>query len=87
MIEVHILPGKPHILEGKARATGKEFRIVEQAAYAVLSDGSAAAFTVQPPRDGQPYGAGKYALDPASFYVRDGKLSFSPKLVAVGGTK
>lgn len=87
MIEIHILPGKPHVNEGKSNKTGRDYRIVEQAAFAVLSDGSAVAFSIQPQRDQAPYAPGKYALDPASFYVRDGKLSFSPKLATVGGTK
>lgn len=87
MLQVTIPPGNPHINEGKAKATGLPYRIVEQAAFAVLADGSAAAFMIQPPRDADPYKPGTYALDPASFFVRDGKLSFSPKLAPVGGSK
>lgn len=89
MLQVTILPGKPHINEGKAKATGQPYRIVEQAAYAVWPDGVGCSFTVQPPRDAEPYKPGTYALDPTSLFVRDGKLQLSPKLVpvVVGGSK
>jgi hypothetical protein len=88
MLQITILPGKPHVNEGKAKATGLPYRIVEQAAFAVWPDGTAAAFSVQPPRDAEPYKPGTYALDAASLFVRDGKLQLAPKLVAVvGGTK
>lgn len=87
MLQVMILPGKPHINEGKSAKTGNAYRIVEQAAHAIFPDGTGAAFTIQPPRDGEPYKPGSYTLDPTSLYVRDGKLQLSPKLVAVGGSK
>lgn len=85
MIEIHILPGKPHIVEGTSSKNGKPYRIVKQAAYAVLQDGSASSFTIQPGRDQTPYPPGKYTLAADSFYERDGQLSFTPKLVSVGG--
>lgn len=85
MIEVHILPGKPHIVEGVSPKSGKPYRIVKQAAYAVFHDGSAGSFTIQPGRDAQPYPSGRYTLGPDSFYERDGQLSFTPKLIPVAG--
>ena len=87
MLQITILPGKPHVNEGKAKATGLPYRIVEQAAHALFPDGTGVSFTIQPPRDGEPYPPGTYALDPSSLFVRDGKLQLSPKLKAVGGTK
>lgn len=85
MFEIHVLPGKPQINEGTSAKTGKPYRIVKQAAYAVFADGSAASFTIQPPRDAKEYPAGRYTLGPDSFYERDGQLSFTPKLVPVAG--
>lgn len=87
MFEIQVLPGKPVVVEGVSRKTGQPFRIVQQAAYVVFPDGTAAAFTLQPPRDEQPYPPGKYTIGPDSFYVRDGDLSFSakPHPVAAGG--
>jgi len=85
MIEIHVLPGKPHINEGTSSKTGKAYRIVKQAAYALFSDGTSASFTIQPSRDSQPYPPGRYTLGPDSFYERDGQLSFTPKLIPVAG--
>jgi len=81
--EVTILPGNPKVVEGKSRSTGLPFRIVEQAAHLLLPNGEGAAWMIQPPRDGEPYKPGRYTVDPSSFYVRDGKLAFSPKLIPV----
>lgn len=85
MIQIHILPGKPKVLEGVSSKTGKPYKIVQQAAACQLADGSAAAFMIQPPRDLPPYAAGQYTLGPDSIYVMDGELRFSAKLVPVSG--
>jgi hypothetical protein len=90
VIKVTILPGKPHVNEGISKKSGQAYRIVEQAAFCVLPNGEGAAFTVQPPRDAQPYAAGEYTIGPDSFYVRDGQLQFAPKLLpaaAAGGAR
>ena len=88
MLQITILPGKPHVNEGISAKTKQPYRIVEQAAHVMFQNGEGASFTIQPPRDAEPYKPGTYALDlTSSFFVRDGKLSFSPKLVTVGGTK
>jgi hypothetical protein len=88
MITVQILPVKPSINEGKAKATGKDYRIVKQAALFLDSKGEAHAISVQPPRDAQPYAPGNYTIGPDSFYERDGELRFIPRLVAgAGGAK
>ena len=83
MLQIQVLPGKPVVLEGVSRKSGQPFRIVQQAAYVIFPDGTAASFTVQPPRDGGPFPPGSYTIGPDSFYVRDGDLAFSPKLVPV----
>lgn len=85
MIEVHILPGNPHVNEGTSGKTGKPYRIVEQAAFAIFPDGASVSFSIQPPRGSSPYPQGKYTLAPGSLYVRDGKLQLSPVLLPVGG--
>lgn len=79
--EVQILPGKPKVVEGVSRKTGQAYKIVQQAAYLMLPDGTGAAWMIQPPRDADPYPPGKYSIDPASFWVQDGKLAFAPRLI------
>lgn len=89
MFKITILPGKPHVNEGISKKSGQAYRIVEQAAFALFPNGEGAAFTVQPPRDAQPYEPGEYTIGPDSFYVRDGALQFAPKLLraAAGGAR
>lgn len=90
MFKVTVLPGKPHVIEGKSRKTGQDYKIVEQGAYVLFPNGEGAAFTIQPPRDAEPYAPGEYTIGPDSFYVRDGALQFAPKLlkaVAAGGAR
>jgi len=89
MLEIQVLPGKPVVNEGVSKKSGQPYRIVQQAAFVVFPDGTSASFTVQPGRDAAPYPPGKYTLGPDCFYVRDGDLTFSPKLipVAAGGAK
>lgn len=84
MLQITVLPGKPHVQEGTSSKTGKAYRIVQQAAFVLFPNGEAAAFTLQPPRDSDPYEAGTYTLAPDSFYVRDGQLNLAPRLVRVG---
>jgi hypothetical protein len=89
MLQITILPGNPEVIEGVSQKTGKAYKIVKQAAFVQFPNGSVGAISIQPQRDQPPYKPGSYALDPTSFYPKDGALAFSPKLVpvAVGGTK
>jgi len=89
MLQFQVLPGNPEIIEGVSSKTGKPYRIVKQAAIVTFPNGTVSALSVQPGREQPPYKPGPYALDPSSFYPKDGTLAFSPKLVAlaVGGTK
>jgi len=87
MIQVQILPGNPEVIEGVSSKTGKPYKIVKQAAVVTFPNGTVGAISIQPPRDQPPYKPGAYALDPASFYPKDGTLAFSPKLAPVGGAK
>jgi len=87
MWKVHVLPGKPHTVEGIARATGKPYKIVTQAAAIEYPTGEVQSFGLRV-RDGdEPLKPGAYALAPESIYVRDGDLNVSPRLMAGGGTK
>lgn len=82
-MHVQILPVKPLVHEGKAKATGKDYRIVKQPALFFNSKGEAAAISIQPRRDAEPYVAGNYTISEESFYERDGELRFTPVLAVV----
>ena len=90
MLQIQVLPGKPVVLEGTSRKSGQAYKMVQQAAFIIFPDGTSASFTVQPKRDEPPYAPGQYTVGPDSFYVRDGELHFSPRLVPAspdGGRK
>lgn len=84
---VEVLPVKPVVNSGNAKATGKPYRIVKQAALFVNSKGEAAAISIQPPRDGDPYAPGKYTISEDSFYERDGELRFIPRLAGASSDR
>lgn len=87
---VIIAAGPPDIFSGKAKASGKDFTLVKQAAMLVHPDGKHESFTSLAPKekDGstKPYAPGKYALH-ARPYASGGELRLAPALVAVEGTK
>lgn len=86
-MHVQILPVKAAVNEGNAKATGKPYRIVKQAALFFNAKGEAAAISIQPPRDGEPYAPGNYTISEESFYERDGELRFIPRLLAASSDR
>lgn len=88
--QVTIPAAKPVIIEGVK--DGRPWRIVKQAALFTLPNGNVEGGSILAPRNkaGEhlPYAPGTYALAPESISVREGELTFTPRLVPVsGGTK
>ena len=84
MLQATFLPLKPSVREGVSAKDGKPWRMVTQAGYVTFSDGrqESVNFRVrQDKKTGQDIltPPGTYSLDPASFYLMDGDLAFSPK--------
>jgi hypothetical protein len=84
-IEITIIPGAPQLIEGISQKTGREYRILKQAALVKWPNGIISALSIQPPRGQDAYKPGRYALAPDSFYPKDGALAFSCKLLPAGG--
>lgn len=94
MLQITVLPFKPQVLEGVSGKTGKPYRMIRQAAVVAMPDGTGGSISLNGQRVNgrdEPYAPGQYTLAPESFYVKDGALTFSPRLVPVaegrGGAK
>ena len=84
MLQIQVLPDSATIRQGTTEA-GKAYKFITQTALLKL-EGVTKSIVVSPPYGvDEPYPAGQYTLAPGSFYVKDGRLGFSPKLQPVGG--
>lgn len=84
---ITVLPGRAAVKDGTFE--GRDYTSTKVACFAEMPDGTGAAFMVSIPKGQEAPKPGQYTLGPDSLYVKDGKLSFSPKLAAPvsGGAK
>lgn len=89
-LQVTIPNAAPVLVEGTSK-DGKPFRFHKHAALVRMPNGDVVACSILAPKErgeSKPYAPGTYELDASSFYVRNGELTFAPKLRPVaGGTK